>query len=123
MEKVFQSGGAVYIQNAIAAAIEDGSREAVISGNWEMDAAVRIPGDFTLILENCHLRLADGAYCNIFVNEHHDTKLGKWLAGRDRNISILGRGEAILDGGNYNGLSEKTQQKDGFPPIWKNNIK
>jgi len=122
MEKVFRSGGAVYIQNAIAAAVEDGSREAVISGNWEMDAAVRIPGDFTLILENCHLRLADGTYCNIFVNEHHDTELGKTLAGRDRNISILGRGEAILDGGNYNGLSEKTQKKDGLPPIWKNNM-
>ena len=102
MEKVFRSGGAAYIQKAIADAVNNGCREAVISGNWEMDAAVRIPGDFSLILENCHLRLADGAYCNIFVNDHHDTELGKRLAGRDRNISILGRGEAILDGGNYN---------------------
>lgn len=122
MNKLFQPGGEEYIASAIARGINNGSRTAVITGCWEISRETRIPGDFTLILENCHLRLADGVYCNIFVNEHHDTELGKTLEGRDRNIRILGRGEAILDGGNYNGLSERTQLKDGLPPIWKNNM-
>ena len=122
MEKHFQPGGAAYISAAISKAVSSGCREAVITGCWEIDRETRIPGDFTLILENCHLRLADGAYCNIFVNEHHDTELGKTLRGRDRNIRILGRGKAILDGRNYNGLSEKTARKDSMPPIWKNNM-
>ena len=91
-------------------------------GNWLVDSAIRIPSNFTLILESCHLKSADGCYSNIFVNEHHDTSLGRTVAGTDRNISIIGRGGAILDGGNYNGLSEKTQLKDGLPPIWKNNL-
>ena len=122
MNQHFQSGGAEYICAAISNAVSNGCREVVISGCWEIDREIRIPGDFTLILENCHLRLADGVYCNFFVNEHHDTPLGKTLQGRDRNICILGRGEAVLDGGNYNGLSEKTQNQDGMPPVWKNNM-
>lgn len=122
MDKCFQPGGAGYITAAIAEAVRAGKREAVITGCWEISEAVPIPGGFTLILENCHLRQADGVYCNIFVNEHHDTALGRTVEGRDRDISILGRGEAILDGGNYNGLSEKNQNKDGRPSIWKNNM-
>jgi polygalacturonase len=58
----------------------------------------------------------------MFVNEHHDTEIGKTVDGTDSNISIIGRGEAILDGGKYNGLSEKTQLINGLPPIWKNNL-
>ena len=119
MDKYFQPGGTAYIAGVISEALNRGCREAVITGCWEIDREIRIPGDFTLVLENCHLRQADGAYCNIFVNEHHDTELGKTLQGRDRNIRIIGRGEAILDGGNYNGLSEKTAGKNGLPPSGK----
>ena len=81
MEKHFQPGGAAHISAAIAEAVSSGCRKAVITGCWEIDRETRIPGDFTLILENCHLRLADGVYCNIFVNEHHDTELGKTPPG------------------------------------------
>ena len=118
----FKSGGSEYISSRIAAAVSDGSRTATVSGNWIIDEAVRIPSKFTLILEDCHLRLADGSYTNIFVNEHHDTELGRTVAGRDRHIAIIGRGEAILDGGEYNGLCEKNHSKDALPPIWKNNL-
>lgn len=122
MEKYFIPYGAESITAMIRDAISSGAREAVITGNWEITSPVRIPSDFTLNLINCHLRLADGVYSNIFVNEHHDTPEGNTLEGRDRNIRIIGLGEVILDGGNYNGLSEKTQKKDGLPPIWKNNL-
>ena len=120
--KIFQVGGHDYIVAKINEAIADESRTAVISGNWEIDEAVRIPSNFTLILENCYLRLKDGSYTNVFVNEHHNTDLGRTIEGTDRNISIIGRGEVILDGGKYNGLSEKNHSKDGLPPIWKNNL-
>ena len=35
----------------------------------------------------------------IFVNVNQNTPLGKTIEGVNRNIKILGRGQAILDGG------------------------
>jgi len=118
----FAKNGSEYLSSLIAAAVENGSRVATVTGNYEIEWAVRLPSDFTLILEDCHLRMADGVYSNMFVNEHHGTDVGKTLAGTDRNISILGKGNAILDGGVYNGLSEKNSMKDGLPHISKNNL-
>jgi len=122
MCKRFLPGGSQYIEKAIRAAVANGCRRAVISGQWIIDRAVRIPSNFSLILDSCHLKMADGSYDNMFVNEHHDTPQGRTTKGTDRNIAIYGRGEAILDGGNYNGLSEKTQLTGDLPPIWKNNL-
>ena len=121
-QTIFKCGGSKYISSLIDDAIKDGSRTATVSGRWEIDDAVRIPSDFTLILENCHLRLADGSYTQIFVNENHDTDLGRTVEGTNTGIRIIGRGEAILDGGKYNGLSEKNHSRDGLPPIYKNNL-
>ncbi|MBR7162070.1 MAG: hypothetical protein IKD07_06600, partial [Clostridia bacterium] len=118
----FAKGGNAYIAEKIEEAVKNESRTATVSGNWEMDAAVRLPSNFTLILEDAHLKMADGVYSNMFVNEHHDTQIGKTADGTDRNINIIGRGTAVLDGGIYNGLSEKNSLKDGMPPIWKNNL-
>ena len=87
-----------------------------------MDKAIRLPSDFTLILKDCHLVQADGCFDNVFVNEQNGTEKGKTLAGRDHNIKIIGDGSAIVDGGVYNGLSEKTQRTNGLPPVWKNNL-
>lgn len=122
MNKTFRPQGSEYVTSKITEAIQNETRTATISGNWEIAQAIRLPSNFTLILQDCHLRMADGVFSNLFVNEHHDTDLGKCISGTDRNINIIGRGEAILDGGKYNGLSEKTQCQNGFPPIWKNNL-
>lgn len=121
-QKTFCPNGTQHITDAINTAIAGGKRTAIISGNWEIDTAIRIPSDFTLVLDGCHLKLAEGCFSNIFVNEHHNTPIGKTPDGRDRNITILGKNGAILDGGKYNGLSEKTAEKNGLPPIWKNNL-
>ena len=117
----FRRGGAEYIEREIEKAIADGCRTAHITGSWEMEREVRLPSNITLILEDCHLRMADGVYSNMFVNEHYATDLGRTLAGTDKNINIKGRGKAILDGGSFNGLTEKTQNKNGLPSMWKNN--
>ena len=122
MENSFRTGGSEHIAQLIEAGVRDGSRTATVSDNWEIRTAVRIPSDFTLILENCHLRMADNVFSNLFVNEHHDTEAGRTISGTDRNITIIGRGSAVIDGGTYNGLSEKTQYEPGMPPIWKNNL-
>ena len=122
MKQLFQKHGSEHINSLLQAAIQNGSHTATVSGYWEIDTAIRLPSNFTLILQDCHLRMADGCFSNMFINEHHGTKIGRTVDGTDRNISLIGKGFAILDGGRYNGLSESTQQKNGFPPIWKNNL-
>ena len=118
----FIKNGSEYISGLIAQGVKNGTRTATVSGNYEIASAVRIPSDFTLKLADCHLRMADGVMDNMFVNEHHETDIGKTFAGRDHNISILGNGNAILDGGKYNGLSESNSRKNGMPHISKNNL-
>ena len=122
MNLEFKENGYEHITALISAAVKDGTRCATVTGKYIIDRAVRLPSNITLILEDCHLRLADGCFSNIFVNENHGTELGKTEAGKNTNITILGRGEAILDGGEYNGLSERTERKNGLPPIYKNNL-
>ncbi|MBO5879470.1 MAG: hypothetical protein J6Q68_02835, partial [Clostridia bacterium] len=119
-EKQFFKNGNEYIVGEIAKAIADGSRTAVITGFWEIESEIRLPSNFTLILENCHLKMADGVYSNMFVNENYCTESGRTLSGTDKNINIKGRGMAILDGGSFNGLTERTAMKNGLPSIWKN---
>ena len=122
MEKMFIQGGGALLQKKIDRALADGSRQLVITGNFEIEQTVLIPSDFTLILENCHLRMADDTFCNMFRNQKAGTEEGKTIEGADRNIVIEGRGKAILDGGNYNGLSESNSCKDGRPHISVNNL-
>lgn len=120
--KEFKENGSSHIEELIREGIANGSRTATVKGNWEIASAIRIPDHFKLILDGCHLKMKDGVYSNMFVNLHHDTEEGKTIAGRDFDIAILGVNDPILDGGNYNGLSEKNASQNGLPPIWKNNL-
>lgn len=118
----FQKNGAQYIQQQIDAAESAGKHQLTISGNFEIEQTILLPSDFTLVLDDCHLRMADDTFCNMFANKHCRTEIGKTLAGTDHNICIEGRGRAILDGGKYNGLSERNSRKDGNPHISVNNL-
>lgn len=118
----FLKNGSEYIQSMIAAACEQGTRQITVTGKYEIESPIRLPSDFTLLLENCHLRMADGSFCNMIVNEHCRTPEGQTAEGTDRNIRILGKGQVILDGGEYNGLSERNSLKDGRPHISHNNL-
>ena len=91
-DTVFTKCGSAYISSKIKEAIDNKTRTATISGSFEIDEAIRLPSNFTLILENAHLRMADGIYSNMFVNEHHGTEIGRTPDGTDRNIRIIGRG-------------------------------
>ena len=68
------------------------------------------------------MRMADDTFCNMFTNQKCRTEVGRTVAGTDYNICIEGRGRAILDGGNYNGLSERNSLTEGRPHISVNNL-
>ena len=51
MNQEFLTCGSEYITEKIQEAVQNGSRNAKISGNWIIDEVVRIPSNFTLILE------------------------------------------------------------------------
>ena len=118
----FQKNGSKILQDLIDTAVVNGSRKAVIQGKWEIDKAIRIPSDFELILDGCHLIMADNVYENMFVNYNFLTEFGLTKEGCDKNIKVTGINNPILDGGNYNGLSERNHNKDGLPNVRKNII-
>ncbi len=120
--KAFLRGGTKHINALIEAAIADGLRCATVTGNWDMESHIRIPSDFTLILDGCNLKMADATFDNMFVNEHHGTEIGKTQEGTDRNIKLLGKNGATLYGGTFNGLSERTSGKNGMPHVSKNTL-
>lgn len=102
------------IANAIKFAIKQGEKEIVIPRKnertdgqiWEISETILLPSDFTVILDNCHLRLADGVYANIFRNENVFTEKSRTPEGEQKNITIRGEGYAVLDGGRTNFLLE-----------------
>lgn len=120
MEEIFRKDGYEVITGLIERTRREGRHTAVLHGEYEIGQTVLLPSDFTLILEDCHLRQADGTFCHMFRNAGWRENGLNTLADADREIRLIGRGRAILDGGNYNGLSEFTSGKDGFPHVFQN---
>jgi len=118
------------IQNAIALACSTQVRKVVIprlnrrtnQPIWIIDRSILLPSDITVELDHCHLRMADDVYENMFRNENMYTQIGFTPAGEQHDIYIIGRGNAVLDGGLPNGLVERTSEKDGRPHIRNNNL-
>lgn len=73
---------------------------------WDIDEAIKLYDESTIILQNAHLRLADGAVCNMFTNKNARTELALKNEGTQKNIHIMGIGKALLDGGIHNGMYE-----------------
>ncbi len=109
----FVKNGAAVIQRMI----DEAKGTVTVSGKYEIEKAILIPSDFHLILDNCYLRMADNTFCNMFSNKNCRVKNTP-----DKNIVIEGRGNTVLDGGEYNGLSERNAKTDGRPEIWENNV-
>ena len=118
------------IQNAVDAAHKNGSRVVIPRLNertgeciWVIDRAILLPSDIEVILDNCHLRLADGIYDNIFRNANiYDRERNYINLGRQHNIHIRGVGNALLDGGKHNGLLELNSRKKGIRMQFNNLI-
>ena len=75
---LFGDTDAITIQNAIGEAVRNGCRKVVIprynlrmqKTEWRIDRAIRLPSEFTLILDNCYLVQETGIYDHMFMNEN-----------------------------------------------------
>ncbi len=110
---MFIKDGGQILQNQIDDAVSKGQNQTVITGDYEIEKAIVLPQNFTVILEDAHLRLKDDTFCNIFINRSSVQDV-RTLDERDRNIHILGKGRAILDGGKFNGLTERNAKEKGY---------
>lgn len=130
MQECLGDTDSISIQNAIRAAKESGIDSVVIprmnerTGKpyWIIDEAILLPSDIHILLENCHLIQADGCFDNVFRNENMYTEGSNTAAREQRGIRITGVGNAVIDGGVHNGLTENTSEKDGMPHISCNNM-
>jgi hypothetical protein len=90
-------------------------RRLVVTGNHMIGETVWLPSRFTLELVGAHLTQVSGTFCNIFRADNAEDVVIIGKPGADGKPSTL-------DGGEYNGLSEKNANREGRPPIWVNNM-
>ena len=84
---------------------------------WVIDETIALPSDIEILIDDAHLVLAEGKYLNMFTTGSPEKNTA---ADETKNVTLRGRGKAILDGGIYNGLSEKNCCTDGRPHIHYN---
>ncbi len=118
------------ISLAIAKAKETGTNKVVIPKHndrtdrnlWIIEDTIYLPNNIEIFIDDAHLIMADNVFANMFRNENAGTALGQKKEGEQHDITIRGRGAATLDGGNSNGLTERTSGKDGRPSIYNNSL-
>ena len=121
------------IQNAVNMAKKTGVDKVVIprvnertnSCEWIIDVAILLPSDIQIVLDNCHLIQATGCFDNVFRNENfYNEEICRTLAGEQRNIHITGIGNALIDGGVHNGITEENHKRTdpNLPHVQVNNM-
>ncbi|MBE7002130.1 MAG: hypothetical protein E7421_05500 [Ruminococcaceae bacterium] len=115
------------IQAAVDAAAETGDAVTIPRHNartgkpiWDICRAILLYSGSIVYLDNCHLRQADGINTNIFRNSNNDTPAGFTREGRQRNISIIGLGHCLLDGGEHTGVTEDNYKEKGVKTAFEN---
>ena len=100
------------INAAIEAARENGKIVVIPRFNertgleiWDITKTIFLYSDITLIINNAHLRMNDNAVCRMFANRGVYLPLSP--ENRQKNITVKGIGEALLDGGKHSGIYEK----------------
>ncbi|MBR4890551.1 MAG: hypothetical protein IKU15_04610 [Clostridia bacterium] len=87
---------------------------------WDITKTIVMHNDVTLVINNAHLRLNDNAYCRFFINANCDVPMTP--ENKQKNITIKGIGDALLDGGKHtgiyekNGIARKVAQKTEYHP-------
>ncbi len=115
------------IQAAVDAAAEIGGTVTIPRHNertgesiWHICRAIQLHTGSAVCLDNCVLRQTDGMMENIFTNSNSNVLTGQISReSRQYDIKIFGRGNALLDGGNHNGLFEPDKYP-GKPPMYVN---
>jgi len=91
------------IEQAIAAALKTGVNSIEIprvnrnrdEAEWLIERAIVLPSDFTLVLNDCLVRLSPGTQDNIITNAGARTN----PLSSNKNIRIIGKGNTVLSGG------------------------
>lgn len=101
------------IQAAVDKAAETGQSVLIPKINkrtglsvWNISKSILLHDESMVILQNCHLRLADGAVCNMFSNSKARVEGAIGPKDTQRHITIRGIGHVLLDGGIHNGMYE-----------------
>ena len=110
------------IQNAVNKAKSSGLNRVLIPRmnartkccRWDIDQAIILHSDIQIVLDNCYLRQADGCFDNVFRNSGEENALDHTLDSEMHDIHIIGIGNAVIDGGEPNGLTESTCQEMGL---------
>lgn len=121
-----------YIQNLIDSAVADSDGMKTVTvpavnpndpnggSTYLLSNAIVLSSNTTVKLDNCTLRLNDGVLCNIFMSKGCYDKT--MTAEQElKNIKIIGIGNAVLDGGKHNGVTEKTAtSENGYSTVRHN---
>ena len=118
------------IQNAVDFAEKTGAGRVIIPAEntrtgetvWTIGETILLPDCMTVVVDDAHLRLMDNVRANIFRNRDCETEKARTMAGEQHDIRIIGRGRALLDGGNPNGDCEQNlrDHPGQFPPMTVN---
>ena len=63
---------------------------------WKIDSTILLPGNMTVILDNCIIQLSDSSRDNMFRSDN--LRIGTTDVSWNKDISIIGVGEAVLKG-------------------------
>lgn len=101
------------IQAAVDEAAKYGSQVVIPRVNertgeciWNIGECINLHTGSYVVLDNCHLRLEDDTHIHFFQNS--TCLKEEWWKPEHRqyDIQIIGQGNAVLDGGNHNGVFE-----------------
>ena len=121
------------IQNAVNMAKKTGANKVVIPHinertggfEWIIDVAILLPSDIQIVLDNAYMKQATGCFDNVFRNEnYYNEELRVKAEGEQRNIHINGIGNAVIDGGVHNGITEENHVRTdpNLPHVRVNNM-
>ena len=124
----FSGSDSERIKAAICEAKRTGADKVIIprynretqSAKWVIDQTIPLPSDITVVLDNCYLTRADDTYCQMFATENLFDENGRDMLSEQKNINIIGAGNACICGGKENKLNEFTSERDGNPHITSN---
>lgn len=115
------AGDSDRIESLIGTACSNGTRTATIArnparsdGTWLIDRAILLPDDFTLVIDDCTVQLAPGTQDNLIrnVGAQEDS------IATNRNITVRGKGRAVLCGGTENHYApRRSGDVNGWPTI------
>ena len=108
------------IQNAVNYAVDSGLKKVVIprinqrtgESIWNIEKSIILVSGIEIILDNCKLRQADGVFDNVF-RSHLVNEDAREPSAQLCDVRIVGKGNAVIDGGVHNGITESGYHRNG----------